>query len=347
VRAAPRVSLVMCVFNGLEDTRACLESLRATTEPFRLVVMDNGSTDGTTEFFTRFPYPYALTFARSPANDGVIAALNRAWRLADTEVLCFLHNDTELSEPAWLARLLEALAEPRAGLAGVYGAKRLRADGRAVGRTIVSSLLPAPTVRAPREDVAFVDSVCMCLPRDLMETVGGFDEGYGFYHGHDRDLSLAVLERGRRCLVVLAPFRHHGGRTRTRDFARDPAQERADLAMRDAALARFARKWRHRLPCDVRSARQRMGRSEVASPPAVRCTLRAPADGRLAQDEERTPRRPVGSGLAASGGMRSDMTNVTGARLVSGRFTQARLARRTRCGFALPRSAPASRAPME
>ena len=259
MRAAPRVSLVLCVFNGLEDTRACLESLRATTEPFRLVVIDNGSTDGTPEFFGHFPYPYPLTFARSPANDGVIAALNRAWRLADTEVLCFLHNDTELCEPAWLARLLGALAEPGAGLAGVYGAKRLRADGRAMGRTIVSSLLPAPTVRAPWEDVAFVDSVCMCLPRDLMETLGGFDEGYGFYHGHDRDLSLAVLERGRRCLVVHAPLRHHGGRTRTRDFAHDPARARADLAMRDVALARVAQKWRHRLPCDVRSARQRMG----------------------------------------------------------------------------------------
>src|SRR6058998_972285 len=248
----------MCVFNGLEDTRACLESLRATTEPFRLVVMDNGSTDGTTEFFTRFPYPYALTFARSPANDGVIAALNRAWRLADTEVLCFLHNDTELSEPAWLARLLEALAEPRAGLAGVYGAKRLRADGRAVGRTIVSSLLPAPTVRAPREDVAFVDSVCMCLPRDLMETVGGFDEGYGFYHGHDRDLSLAVLERGRRCVVVHAPFDHRGGRTRTRGFDADPGRERADLAQRQAAVTRFAAKYRHRLPCDARGTGERL-----------------------------------------------------------------------------------------
>ena len=259
MRAAPRVSLVMCVFNGLEDTRACLESLRATTEPFRLVVIDNGSTDGTPELFGHFPYPYPLTFARSPANDGVIAALNRAWRLADTEVLCFLHNDTELCEPVWLARLLGALAEPGAGLAGVYGAKRLRADGRAVGRTIVSSLLPAPTVRAPWEDVAFVDSVCMCLRRDLMETLGGFDEGYGFYHGHDRDLSLAVLELGRRCLVVHAPLRHHGGRTRTRDFAHDPAQARADLAMRDAALARVAQKWRHRLPCDVRSARQRVG----------------------------------------------------------------------------------------
>src|SRR2546430_11118645 len=148
VRAAPRVSLVMCVFNGLGDTRACLESLRATTEPFRLVVMDNGSTDGTPEFFERFPYPYPLVFARRPANDGVIAALNRAWRLADTEVLCFLHNDTELSEPTWLARLLGALAEPGAGLTGLYGAQRLRADGRAVGRALVHSLLPTPTARS-------------------------------------------------------------------------------------------------------------------------------------------------------------------------------------------------------
>jgi GT2 family glycosyltransferase len=249
----------MCVFNGLEDTRRCLDSLRATTEPFRLVVMDNGSTDGTREFFERGAYPFPLAYARSQANDGVIAALNRAWRLADTEVLCFLHNDTEMVEPGWLARLLAALSEPGAGLAGLYGAKRLRADGRAVGRTIVHSLAPTPTVSAPWEDVAFVDSVCMCLRRDLMEAIGGFDEGYGFYHGHDRDLSLAVRERGRRCLVVHAPFRHHGGATRTREFAADPERAPRDLALRDAALARFARKYGHRLPCDVRSVRARVG----------------------------------------------------------------------------------------
>ena len=258
MRAPSRVSLVMCVFNGLEDTRACLESLAATTESFRLIVMDNGSTDATAGFFERFPYEYPLTFARSPANDGVIASLNRAWRLADSEFLCFLHNDTEMLEPAWLTRLLAALAEPGAGLAGLYGAKRLRADGRMVGRTIVHSLSPRPTVRAPWEDVAFVDSVCMCLSRDLLDAIGGFDEGYGFYHGHDRDLSLAVLERGRRCLVAHAPFRHHGGRTRTRNFARDPDEARRDLALRNRAMARFSQKYRRILPCDVRSRRERV-----------------------------------------------------------------------------------------
>ena len=258
MRASPRVSLVMCVFNGLEDTRACLESLRGTTEPFRLVVMDNGSTDGTPQFLERFTYPYPLTRVRSDANDGVIAALNRAWRLADTEFLCFLHNDTAMVEPAWLSRLLGALAEPSVGLAGLYGAKRLRADGRAVGRTIVHSLVPAPTVRAPWEDVVFVDSVCMAISRELMDAVGGFDEGYGFYHGHDRDLSLAVLERDRRCVVVHAPFDHRGGRTRTRGFRADPDRERADLAQREAAVARFAAKYRHRLPCDARRTGERL-----------------------------------------------------------------------------------------
>ena len=253
-----RVTLVMAVRNQLARTRACLDALRATTEPFALTVVDNGSTDGTVEFFERFPHAYPLRFIPNPANDGVIRSLNRAWRQSDTEHLCFLHNDTEMIEPEWLARLLAALAEPRAGLAGLYGAKRLRRDGRAVGRTIVHSLAEGPTVRAPWEEVVFVDSVCMCLPRDLLDALGGFDEGYGFYHGHDRELSFAVRARGLRCLVVHAPFVHHGGGTRTEEFARNPAVERADLDRRERVLARFAERYHDRLPCDVRPLPERL-----------------------------------------------------------------------------------------
>ncbi len=101
-----RVTLVMSVFNQLALTRACFESLRASREPFRLVVIDNGSTDGTAEFFARFPYPYPLRFERNAANQSVLATYNRAWRLADTEFICLLHNDTEMLEPGWLERLL-------------------------------------------------------------------------------------------------------------------------------------------------------------------------------------------------------------------------------------------------
>lgn len=248
----------MAVYNQLALTRGLLDSLAKTTEPFALVVVDNGSTDATPEFFRDFPYPYPLRFERNAQNTSVIATLNRAWRLADTEYVCFLHNDTEMLEPAWLTRLLAALAEPGVGLAGLYGIKRLRRNGRYVGRTIVHSLAEGPTVRAPWEEVAVVDSVVMCLPRALMESLGGFDEGFGFYHGLDRDLSFAVRERGQRCVVVRAPFVHHGGATRTRDFRAQPARERADLALRQAVLERFVDKYRHRLPCDVRPVGERV-----------------------------------------------------------------------------------------
>jgi GT2 family glycosyltransferase len=252
-----RVTLVMSVYNQLELTRACMERLARTTEPFRLVVIDNGSSDGTPGFFGDFPHPYPLRFERNPTNMSVIATLNRAWRLAETDYLCFLHNDTEMVEPEWLARLLSAVTAPDVGLAGLYGIKRLRRNGRYVGRTIVHSLAEGPTVRRPWEEVAVVDSVVMCLSRRLMEAVGGFDEGYGFYHGLDRDLSFAVRERGHRCVVVHAPFVHRGGATRTREFRAEPARERADLTLRRAVLERFVDKYRHRLPCDVRPVGER------------------------------------------------------------------------------------------
>jgi O-antigen biosynthesis protein len=255
----PRVTVAMVVHGGLAVTRACLESLRATTEPFTLAVVDNGSPDDTPRFFRDFPYPFPLRYRRNPGNGSVLAAYNQAWRLADTEYVCLIHNDTEMPEPTWLARLLAPHERPGTGLTGLYGAKRVRRDGRYSGRSIVHSLAEGPTVRPPHEEVAVVDGVCLCLPRRLLEQVGGIDEDYGFFHGYDRDLSFAVRETGRRCVVVHAPFRHTGGATRTRDFDSRPETSTRDLELRRSATARFAQKFAHRLPCDVRSFSARLG----------------------------------------------------------------------------------------
>jgi GT2 family glycosyltransferase len=242
----------MVVHGSLAVTRACLESLRPTTVPFTLAVVDNGSADDTPRFFRDFPFPFPLRYVRNDTNGSVLAAYNQAWRLAETEVVCLLHNDTEMLEATWLERLLAPHGSATTGLTGLYGVKRVRRDGRYVGRTIVHSLAEGPTVRAPYEEVAVVDGVCLCLRRAVLEQVGGIDEGYGFFHGYDRDLSFAVRETGRRCLVVYAPFRHRGGATRTRDFGARPDAERRDLNLRASATERFARKFARRLPCDVR-----------------------------------------------------------------------------------------------
>jgi GT2 family glycosyltransferase len=248
-----RLTLVVPIYNQLALTRGLLDSLAASTEPFRLVVIDNGSTDGSRELFRRFPYPYPLHFIENDDNASVIASLNRAWPAVETNFLCFLHNDTAIVDATCLAKLVDAFDDRGVGMTGLYGVKRVRHDGRFVGRTIVHSLAEGPTVRPPGEDVAVVDAVCLCLRRAFLEDIGGLDERYGFYHGYDKDLSLAVRERGLRCRVVYAPFHHHGGGTRTRDFARDPDRERRDLALRAAATAHLIAKWGHRLPADARS----------------------------------------------------------------------------------------------
>jgi len=252
-----RVSVVIVVFNQLPVTRRCLESLRTTTAPFDLTVVDNGSTDGTSDFFRSLSYPSPVRYHRLAENHALAKVYNQGWRLAQGEFVCFLHNDTEMHDPRWLERLVGALeADPSVGLAGLYGAKRVRRDGRYVGRTIVHCLADGPRLREPVTEVAVVDGVCLFLRRRLLAELGGFDEGYGAFHGYDKDLSFAVRETGRRCVVVNAPFLHHGGRTRM--SAEGLAQSGDDLARRREAWARFARKWAHRLPCDVRGWRERM-----------------------------------------------------------------------------------------
>jgi GT2 family glycosyltransferase len=245
------------VHNQEALTRACLESLRPTTVPFELCVVDNGSTDGTEAYFRRFAPSCPLRYERNAANVGLIRALNQGARLAGGEVVCFLHNDTEIREPAWLERLVAALGDGRrVGLAGLYGARRVRRDGRYVGRTVVHCLEGGPGMAAPVVEVAAVDGVCLCLRRALLDEIGGFDEGYGFFHGYDRDLSFAVRERGLACMVVDARFVHRGGGTRTGEGAPVAAPE--DLEQRRQAMARFAWKWRRRLPSDVRGIPERI-----------------------------------------------------------------------------------------
>lgn len=251
------VSIVVVVSNRLALTRACLDSLSATTVPFELCVVDNGSTDGTEAWIRALGESRPLRYVKNPGNVGLIRALNQGARAATGELLCFLHNDAEMLEARWLERLRAGLdGEPRVGLAGLYGVRRLRRDGRYVGRTIVHCLAGRANLRAPVVEVAAVDGVCLCLRRSLLDDLGGFDEGYGFFHGYDRDLSFAVREAGWRCVVVDAPFVHRGGGTRTGQGA--PLDAATDLAQRQAALDRFARKWRHRLPADVRGLGERL-----------------------------------------------------------------------------------------
>jgi len=283
------ISVVLVVHNQISLTRACLTSLRQTTRPFELCIVDNASSDETSAYFGRWPeghWPESpepgghgpeghgpaapqLRYRRNAENVGLIRALNQGAALARGDRLCFLHNDTEMLDPHWLEKLEEGVGDcGRVGLAGLYGARSLHRTGSYVGRSIVHCLAEGPTMRAQVVEVAAVDGVCLFVPRAVLAEIGGFDESYGFFHGYDRDLSFAVRATGRRCVVVKSCFIHRGGGTRTGPAA--PVSAATDLVQRNEAMAHFVRKWGYALPADVRSVRERLADSLRRSAARVR-----------------------------------------------------------------------------
>ena len=116
----PLVGIVIPVWNAIAYTLACLESLAGLSYPrFEVVVVDNGSTDGTAEA-VREGHP-AVTLVCNERNMGFAHACNQGLAhvfARGAEFALLLNNDT-LIAPDMLLRLVEvASSQPDAGILG-------------------------------------------------------------------------------------------------------------------------------------------------------------------------------------------------------------------------------------
>lgn len=101
--AAPAVSVIMAVYNGERDLAAALASLYAQSfTDFEIVLVDDGSTDGTHAILERQRDPRLRVF-EMPANGGVVAARNRAFAEARGRYIAALDHD-DLAHPERFAR---------------------------------------------------------------------------------------------------------------------------------------------------------------------------------------------------------------------------------------------------
>jgi GT2 family glycosyltransferase len=103
------VSLVVATFNGREHLETLLIALAEQTFPreqFELIVVDNGSTDGTVEFLRK--HPLSVRVVENEQNVGFAVSCNQGAAQADGRHLALLNNDMR-PEPRWLERMVEAL----------------------------------------------------------------------------------------------------------------------------------------------------------------------------------------------------------------------------------------------
>lgn len=226
--APPRVSVVVVSHNRIERLRACLESLEKSDgrERLQLIVVDNGSRDGSPRLEADFP---KVQFSKLPKNFGLTKAMNIGWRAADADYVLFLHEDTEVASDAIgrLADVLDATTEAAAVCP-------LLVDGEGRPAPQLGNLPPDGRWR-PAE-VAGDDPVAVEYPRGAALMVRAFvikstrqiDERYGQF-GSDADLATLIRRAGRKILLVPAARVRHYGRES------DSAMRRADFLLGRAA----------------------------------------------------------------------------------------------------------------
>ena len=214
--APPPISIVMLNLDGrahLERSVPLLES--ATDYPeIELIVVDNGSTDGSLEYLDSAPVSYPISVERNPENVSFSAGCNQGAARARFDHLLFLNNDVEPFEPGWLRELVVCLS--RSGASAV-GATLLHGAGRP-GEVASGYLIQHQGVRFRRKDgwvtpinhldataglerlgrdvpSPAVTAACMLVERSTLERVGGFTPG--FHYGYeDVDLGLKLVASG-------------------------------------------------------------------------------------------------------------------------------------------------------
>jgi GT2 family glycosyltransferase len=219
------VSVVVVTWNGLDLTLRCLESLRPQrTEGMdvELVVVDNGSTDGTAAAL-REEYRQAELLALH-RNHGFAVANNRALPLARAPLVLLLNNDATVCPGAVEALLAAAEAHPECAVfvpemlrmaePDVVDNRGIWLDASARCRQLDAGL-PALPPRAEGEVFGASGGACL-LRRSVIDALGLFDESLGSYW-EDCDFALRVRAAGHRAWYVpAAQVLHEGSATANR-----------------------------------------------------------------------------------------------------------------------------------
>jgi len=213
----PRVSVVIVNWNGKDHLAECLDSLRCQTfKDFEIILVDNGSEDGSREFVQEYFHEVRLVALQK--NCGFAGGNNAGIQAASGKYIALLNNDTKV-DPAWLTNLLKE-AEENPSIVGMWASKILSYDNPEIIDNVGLLMYPDGLGRGKgrlekdegqydKTGEAFFPSGCAGLyRREMLDEIGLFDEEF-FAYADDVDLGLRARLAGWQCIYVPSAKVYH------------------------------------------------------------------------------------------------------------------------------------------
>lgn len=249
----PLVSIIIPIRDRVSLLERCIEGIRERTDygPLEIVIVDNGSKEAAThEFLRSLKEKNGARVLRVDGEFNFSRLINRGAAAAKGNVLAFLNNDIEVSEPCWLREMVSHALRAGVGAVGArlwYPNGTLQHGGVILGLGGVAghAFTGVPRGHAGyfnrawlQQNCSAVTGACMVLRREVFEKTGGFDEVNLAISFNDIDYCLRLRAAGfRNVWTPYANLLHH--ESASRGHQRTP-EEQAQF-VREATY--MQRKW--------------------------------------------------------------------------------------------------------
>ena len=211
--AYPKVSVVVCVYNGERTMDACLASLEKLDYPdYEMIVVNDGSTDGTRQIAEGYDFIRLI----HQENKGLSAARNVGIRAATGEIVAFTDADC-MADPDWLTHLVARFQTSE--FAAVGGPNLTPPDDSFVASCVAVSP-GAPTHVLLDDEVAeHIPGCNMAFRREALAAIDGFDPIFRAA-GDDVDLCWRLQNKGYKIGFSAAAVVWHFRRNTIRDYVK-------------------------------------------------------------------------------------------------------------------------------
>jgi glycosyltransferase involved in cell wall biosynthesis len=208
----PHISVVVPAYNAEETLAGCLRALLqlSLSEPYEVIVVDDGSTDSTALIAEGFGLPVRLL---RQAHRGAAAARNAGVEIAQGETILFTDADCE-PVPEWASVLLAAIHGGADGAKGTYRTRQ---------RSIVARFVQAEYESKYRHmegrtHIDFIDTYSAAYRREVLLEEGGFNGNLPV--DEDQELSFRLAEAGRKLVYVPEAVVYHRHVSSATDYVR-------------------------------------------------------------------------------------------------------------------------------